>query len=107
MLKDVVGFLRPVDLSVGNVPAEAACLAQFLRFGQVSLTPPQLSFRPAPLVNVRKCQRRLNIPQFSPVENSPLSPVEISQVAERFKPGPAPQASALKVRGRISGNLFS
>ncbi|MEK7752703.1 MAG: hypothetical protein AAB654_12355, partial [Acidobacteriota bacterium] len=29
------------------------------------------------------CQRRLNIPQFPPVENSPLSPVEISPGAER------------------------
>jgi hypothetical protein len=29
------------------------------------------------------CQRRLNIPQFPPVEKSPLSPVEISPGAER------------------------
>jgi hypothetical protein len=29
------------------------------------------------------CQRRLNIPQFPPVEISPLSPVEISPGAER------------------------
>ena len=30
------------------------------------------------------CQRRLNIPQFPSVENSPLSPVEISPGAERL-----------------------
>lgn len=30
------------------------------------------------------CQRRLNIPQFPPVEKSPLSPVEISPGAERL-----------------------
>jgi hypothetical protein len=30
------------------------------------------------------CQRRLNIPQFPPVEISPLSPVEISPGAERL-----------------------
>jgi hypothetical protein len=29
------------------------------------------------------CQRRLNIPQFPPIEISPLSPVEISPGAER------------------------
>ena len=31
---------------------------------------------------LRHCQRRLNIPQFPPVEKSPLSPVEISPGAE-------------------------
>ena len=30
------------------------------------------------------CQRRLNIPQFPPVEKSPLSPVEISPGARRL-----------------------
>jgi hypothetical protein len=30
------------------------------------------------------CQRRLNIPQFPPVENSPIAPVEISPGAERL-----------------------
>jgi hypothetical protein len=34
-------------------------------------------------LHYRDCQRRLNIPQFPPVENSPLSPVEISPGAER------------------------
>jgi hypothetical protein len=33
--------------------------------------------------NAVYCQRRLNIPQFPPVEKSPLSPVEISPGAER------------------------
>src|SRR6202022_4189239 len=37
VLKDFVGFLRPVDFSTRNVPAEAACVAQALRLGQVSL----------------------------------------------------------------------
>jgi hypothetical protein len=31
----------------------------------------------------QQCQRRLNIPQFPPVEKSPLSPIEISPGAER------------------------
>jgi hypothetical protein len=30
------------------------------------------------------CQRRLNIPQFPPVENSPIAPVEKSPGAERL-----------------------
>jgi site-specific DNA-methyltransferase (adenine-specific) len=34
--------------------------------------------------NEISCQRRLNIPQFPPVEISPLSPVEISPGAERL-----------------------
>jgi retron-type reverse transcriptase len=29
------------------------------------------------------CQRQLNIPQFPPIENSPVAPVEISPGAER------------------------
>src|SRR5579863_6897616 len=56
------------------------------------------------------CQRRLNIPQFSPVENSPLSPienspvapVEIPQVQKDCRHAPAQQASACMFRGRIS-----
>src|SRR5260370_20476384 len=34
MLKDVVGFLRPVDFSAGNTPAEAAGVAYALPFSQ-------------------------------------------------------------------------
>src|SRR5580658_3720044 len=44
-LKDLVGFLRPVEFSTRNVPAEAASVAQFLRFGQVSFALSQLLFR--------------------------------------------------------------
>src|SRR6266853_2277975 len=54
ILKDLVGFFRPEDFSVRNVPAETAGVAQFLRFRQVSFTPPQLFFSPPPLVDVRK-----------------------------------------------------
>src|SRR6266478_6509290 len=35
--KYLVGFLRPVDFSTRNVPAETASAAQALRLGQVSL----------------------------------------------------------------------
>src|SRR6478609_895306 len=34
-------FPGPINLSTGNIPAEAACVAQSLRFGQISLTPAQ------------------------------------------------------------------
>src|SRR5260370_11137645 len=37
MLKDVVGFLRPVDFSAENAPAEAARAAYALPFSQESL----------------------------------------------------------------------
>src|SRR6266446_6785373 len=39
--EDPEGFLGPVDLSAGNMPAEAACVAQFLSFGQIRFTSPQ------------------------------------------------------------------
>ena len=35
------GLERPVDLSRGHIPAKAACLAQSLRFSQVSFTSSQ------------------------------------------------------------------
>src|ERR1700731_380515 len=37
ILKDLVGFLRPVDFSTRDVPAETASAAQTLRLRQVSL----------------------------------------------------------------------
>src|ERR1700719_2456500 len=37
ILKDLVGFLRPVDFSTRNVPAETDSAAQTLRLRQVSL----------------------------------------------------------------------
>src|SRR5229473_4978121 len=40
--KSLVG---PIDFPAGNMPAETACVAQFLRFGQVSFTASQLPFR--------------------------------------------------------------
>src|SRR3984893_7337656 len=36
VLKDVVGFLRPVDFSAENAPAEAARMAEGLSLGQES-----------------------------------------------------------------------
>src|SRR5258708_9518760 len=37
VLKDLVGFLRPVDFSTQNAPPETASAAQTLRFREVSL----------------------------------------------------------------------
>src|SRR6267378_6221838 len=76
ILKDLVGFLRPEDFSTRNVPAETACVAQFLRFRQVSFTPPQLFFSPPPLVNVRK--------QVIPTDNATFSVTQ--RQATRMKP---------------------
>src|SRR5712692_10457307 len=42
MLKDVVGFLRPVDFSAENAPAEAARAAYALPFSQESLAAVQI-----------------------------------------------------------------
>src|SRR5260370_551752 len=39
--KNSKGLLRPVNLAAGNIPAEAARVAQFLSFRQVGFTPPQ------------------------------------------------------------------
>src|SRR6266852_7289139 len=75
-LKDIVGFIRPEDFSTRNVPAETACVAQFLRFRQVSFTPPQLFFCPPPLVNVRK--------QVIPTDNATFSVTQ--RQATRMKP---------------------
>ena len=36
------------------------------------------------VILVGQCQCRLKIPQFAPIENSPLSPVEISPGADRL-----------------------
>src|ERR1035437_7137374 len=48
-------------------------------------TPPYPGFPVTQTVaQALRCQRRLNIPQFPPVEISPLSPVEISPGAERL-----------------------
>src|SRR6266403_4226665 len=75
-LKDLVGFLRPEDFSTRNVPAETACMAQFLRLRQVSFAPPQLFFSPPPLVNVRK--------QVIPTDNATFSVTQ--RQATRMKP---------------------
>src|SRR3984893_15702034 len=45
--KDAKAFLRPVNLPAGNIPAEAARVAQFLRLGQVNFTSAQGFFGPA------------------------------------------------------------
>src|SRR5713226_4494813 len=42
MLKDVVGFLRPVDFSAENTPAETACVAYVLPFSQERLAAVQI-----------------------------------------------------------------
>src|SRR6267154_5056322 len=76
VFKDIVGFIRPEDFSTRNVKAEAACVAQFLRFRQVSFTPPQLFFCPPPLVNVRK--------QVIPTDNATFSVTQ--RQATRMKP---------------------
>src|SRR3979411_2695646 len=39
--EDPKALLGPVDLSVGNVPAEAARVAELLRLGQIRLAPPE------------------------------------------------------------------
>src|SRR6202035_2465004 len=46
VLKDLVAFLRPVDFSTRNVPAEAASLAQALRLCQVCLALAERLFGP-------------------------------------------------------------
>src|SRR6266403_4824938 len=76
ILKDLVGFLRPEDFSTRNVPAETACVTQFLRFRQVSFTPPQLFFSPPPLVNVRE--------QVIPTDDATFSVTQ--RQATRMKP---------------------
>src|SRR5713226_8565558 len=47
VFKDIVGFLRPVDFSAEDAPAEAAGVAQPLRFSQIGLAASQIggSFR--------------------------------------------------------------
>ena len=40
-VEDAVRFLRPVDLSARQVPAEVAGVAQPLRLGQADLAPPE------------------------------------------------------------------
>src|SRR5271168_2367729 len=40
--KDVIGFLRPVDFSAENAPAEAACVAYALPLGQESFAAVQI-----------------------------------------------------------------
>src|SRR5258708_8879174 len=52
VLKDVVGFLRPVDFSAENAPAEAASDAQLLRLGQVNFTPAQRLLGPLPTADI-------------------------------------------------------
>src|ERR1039457_2868535 len=51
---------------------------------------------------VFNCQRRLNIPQFPPVEISPLRRLKFPQVQEDCRHAPAQQASAWMFRGGIS-----
>lgn len=52
-----------------------SCLDRMIFFGEESLRTAIQNF----VAHYHsECQRRLNIPQFPPVENSPLSPVEIS-----------------------------
>ena len=46
------------------------------------------------------CQRRLNIPQFPPVENSPLRRLKNPQVQKDCKHAPAQQARGLNVPGQ-------
>src|SRR4029077_17479950 len=45
VFKYAEGFSRPVNFAAGNIPAETACAAQFLGFGQVSFAASQLLFR--------------------------------------------------------------
>src|SRR5713226_2195198 len=42
VLKDLIGFLRPVDFSTRNVPAEAACMAYALPLSQESFAALQI-----------------------------------------------------------------
>src|SRR6266849_3998112 len=68
VLKDLVGFLRPVDFSTRNVPAETASAAQALRLGQVSLALPDLFFRALALSDVAEEAGKYTVPvlgQFS------------------------------------------
>ncbi len=45
-LKNTVGFVRPDDFSVGNIPSEAPGAAQSLRFGQIHFALQQRGFKP-------------------------------------------------------------
>ena len=47
--EDPKGLSRPVDLSAGHVPAEAAGVAQPLRLGEIRLAPSQRRFGAAEL----------------------------------------------------------
>jgi hypothetical protein len=50
----------------------------------------------------KRCQRRLNIPQFPPVENSPLRRLKFPQVQKDCRHAPALQARAWEVTGAES-----
>src|ERR1700679_2401085 len=52
-LVNAKSFLGPEHLSARHVPAEAACLAQSLCFGQIGLTAPKLRFGPLALAVFR------------------------------------------------------
>ena len=58
----------------------AAGVAYILISIQFVISVPLLHF----LWTIGSCQCRLKIPQFAPIENSPLSPVEISPGADRL-----------------------
>ena len=53
VFKDIVGFLRPVDLSTENVPAETASVAYALRFSQEGFAASQLLLCFLALINIR------------------------------------------------------
>jgi hypothetical protein len=51
--KDIAGFVRPVDLSVGSTPTETSGLTYLLPLGQESLAAVQLLMRLPALINIR------------------------------------------------------
>src|SRR5260370_14469823 len=60
MLKDVVGFLRPVDFSAENAPAEAASVAYALPLSQESFAALQIRIE----VGILQRNRRLRSQQL-------------------------------------------
>ena len=76
-----------------------SCLDRMIFFGEESLRTAIQNF----VAHYHsECQRRLNIPQFPPVEKSPLRRLKFPQAHEDCRHAPAQQASAWMFRGRVS-----
>src|SRR6266853_2277123 len=80
IFKDVVGFLRPVDLSADNVPAETSRMAKPLRLRQIGLARAQFLLRPLALGDVDHGAHELN--QIAGwAENGMAHHVDVSNLA--------------------------